>query len=421
MIKSIRIEKSTALLIALVAAISAAVACGAETIVETVVVEREVTRVERVVETVVVEKPVTRVEKVVETVVVEREVAGETVKVVETVVVEKPVTRVEKVVETVEVEVEKVVEIEKQVVATVVIERQVIATATPRPAGQEIAPAEGKDLVLGVNLIPPPIFVPSYMNFQVETFQAMGMFEGLLHATHVDPPLVNRDYSLFNEGIAHSWDLAEDLTSLTFHLRDDVYFHKDWGRVTAEDVVWSFESVMSEGTRSTRGPQIREWAAWNSTEDSGWSAVDDETVRLDLKDLLPTWASALSNVGGGTPVIVSKRLYDERGENSALTTSVGTGPLNAVEWVSDDHILAEPFEDHYRIVPKVNSVRWVLMPEPATQIAAFRVGEIHMAPMAPRFRGGGVGCCGQLMGQRGRSREPADGSIRRQLLVDYTP
>ena len=223
------------------------------------------------------------------------------------------------------------------------------------------------------------------MNFQVETFQAMGMFEGLLHAAHVDPPLVNRDYSLYNEGIAESWDLAEDLSSLTFHLRDDVMFHKGWGRVTAEDVVWSFESVMSEGTRSTRGPQIREWVAWNSTEDSGWNVIDDETVRLDLQDLLPTWASAFSNVGGGTPVIVSKKLYDERGENSALTTSVGTGPLNAVEWVSDDHILAEPFEEHYRIVPKVNSVRWVLMPEPATQIAAFRVGEIHMAPMAPRF------------------------------------
>ena len=127
-------------------------------------------------------------------------------KVVETVVVEKPVTRIEKVVETVEVEVERVVEVEKQVVATVVVEKQVIATATPRPAGQEIVPAENKDLVLGVNLIPPPIFVPSFMNFQVETFQAMGMFEGLLHASHVDPPLVNRDYSLYNEGIAQSWD-----------------------------------------------------------------------------------------------------------------------------------------------------------------------------------------------------------------------
>ena len=62
------------------------------TVVETVVVEKQVTAVERVVETVVVEKPVARTEKVVETVVVEKHVTR-IEKVVETVVVEKPVTR----------------------------------------------------------------------------------------------------------------------------------------------------------------------------------------------------------------------------------------------------------------------------------------------------------------------------------------
>ena len=48
--------------------------------------------------------PASRVETIVETVVVEKQVTGETIKVVETVVVEKPVTIVEKVVETVVVE-----------------------------------------------------------------------------------------------------------------------------------------------------------------------------------------------------------------------------------------------------------------------------------------------------------------------------
>ena len=53
--------------------------------VETVIVEKPVTRTEKVVETVVVEKQVTVTEKVVETVVVERQVEGQTVRVVETV------------------------------------------------------------------------------------------------------------------------------------------------------------------------------------------------------------------------------------------------------------------------------------------------------------------------------------------------
>ena len=247
------------------AVLAFAIACGGET----EVVEKVITvEVEKVIEG----KTVTEVQ----TVVVEKIVEGKTVTEVQTVVVEKvvegkTVTEVQTVV--VEKEVEKVV----------------IATATPRPDDSDTMMAAGGDLVLGVNLIPPPIFLPSFMNFQVETIQAMGMFEGLLQASHVDPPYVNRDYSTFNEGIAQSWEIASDLSTLTFKLRPDAKFHKGWGNVTAEDVVWSFESVMSEGTRSTRGPQIREWVAWESTEDSGWTAVDDLTVVVDLTDLIPTW------------------------------------------------------------------------------------------------------------------------------------
>ena len=135
---------------ALAAAVGAAIACGGEAepqvvtqiqtvvvekqvpgerVVETVIVEKPVTRTEKVIETVVVEKQVTVTEKVVETVVVERQVEGQTVRVVETVVVERPVTRTERVIETV------VVEKQVRVLATVVVEKTtteiVVATAVP--------------------------------------------------------------------------------------------------------------------------------------------------------------------------------------------------------------------------------------------------------------------------------------------------
>ena len=93
-------------------------------VVETVVVEKQVTRIEKVVETVVVEKPVTAVEKIVETVVVEKPVTR-TETVVETVTVEKAVekqvTRTEKVVETVVVE--KPVTVTEKIVETVTVEK----------------------------------------------------------------------------------------------------------------------------------------------------------------------------------------------------------------------------------------------------------------------------------------------------------
>ena len=111
------------------------IACGGEaetvTEVQTVVVEKQVTQVEKVIETVVVEKQVTQVEKVIETVVVEKVVEGKTVTVVETVVVEKPVTRTVKVVETVVVE--KSVTHVQIVVETVVVPKVVVATPTAGP------------------------------------------------------------------------------------------------------------------------------------------------------------------------------------------------------------------------------------------------------------------------------------------------
>ena len=91
-----------------------------EKVVETVLVEKGVIRIEKVVETVVVEKPVTHTEKVVETVIVEKPVTI-TEKVIETVVVEKPVTSTEKVVETVVVE--KPVTRTETVVETVTVEK----------------------------------------------------------------------------------------------------------------------------------------------------------------------------------------------------------------------------------------------------------------------------------------------------------
>jgi len=298
---------------------------------------------------------------------------AETITVVETVIVEKEVKG--------DTVVETVIVTEKGDTVTV------IATATPRAADSDAPVKAGGNLVVGLNLIPPPIFLPEFMNFQVETIQAMGIFEGVLHASQVDPPGVNRDYSTFLDGIAESWEISADSSKLTLKIRQDAKFHHGWGSVTAHDVVWSLQNVMSEATRSTRGPQIREWSTWESDEKTGWTAVDDYTVEVELSEagMIPTWASALSNVGGGTPVIVSKKLFDDNGANSALTTAVGTGPFQATEWLADDHILAVPFTDHYRQVPNINSVRFVLMPEPATQMAAFRVGEIQMAPMAPRF------------------------------------
>ena len=202
-----------------VMAVAVGTACGAET--ETVTE----------VQTVVVEKQVTQIEKVVETVVVEKEVEGKTVQVVETVIVEKPVTRTEKVIETVVVE--KAVTVTEKVVETVVVEVEKVVVATPEAMEPGVVPstwggtlrlaAHGpgnhNDPFVGGSIVITGVFSPMY--------NKLVRHSGITPALPIVPDL------------AQSWELSDDGLDYTFYLRQGVKFH-DGSDFDAEDAVASF-------------------------------------------------------------------------------------------------------------------------------------------------------------------------------------
>ncbi len=382
----------------LAGAMAVAIACGGtETVIQTVVVEKSVQ--ETVIQTVVVEKEVqVEGQTVVQTVVVEREVQvpGETVvqtvvvekevqvagqTVIQTVVVEKEVQVAgETVVQTVVVEKEVAVEVEKEVVKEVEKEVQVVVTATPEPAMMMEPKAFQGNLRLGEILVDPPVFLPSKQgtgNMQLLIF--WGFFEPLMWAQHSAPPKLNLDAATYNEGIVESWEVADDTSAVTFKVRDGVKFHtdwngNDWGEVSAHDVQWSFDDALREGSINQRAQGVQRFV-------TGFEAVDDSTVRMNIRDnmLDPRWYHIISNTTLGAPVIVSKRLYDEMGEDAANLTPVGTGAFRITEWVTDSNVRAEPVEGHYRQQPSVASYEVILMPEPLARIAALQTGLIHVA------------------------------------------
>jgi ABC-type transport system substrate-binding protein len=50
--------------------------------------------------------------------------------------------------------------------------------------------------------------------------------------------------------LAKSWEISSDGLTYTFYLRDDVYWHKGYGKFTARDVKYSFDRIMDPKTRS---------------------------------------------------------------------------------------------------------------------------------------------------------------------------
>ena len=351
-----------------------AVACGGgetqivtERVVETVIVEKQLpgeTITERVVETVVVEREVTRTERVVETVVVEREVEGKTVMVVETVVVEKPVTVTERVVETVIV----TKQVEVPVVETVVVEKLVIATpeAPPTPAPTPVGGPQGT-FRLSVRNIIPPLFVPALGGVGHEQdFASWGMVEFLLYADYeenIDP----------NISMATSWEVADDQSKVRFNLREGVKFHKGYGEMTADDVVWSMNNAIREGSTFWGVGGLQAWM-------DRWEKVDDYTVDMYFKTYRATWAETLSNLSTHQPWIYPKAAVDELGESVANVTPLGTGPFENVLYRTDDIVIVEAFDggNHWRAEPAAQRMEVVEIESPLVRNAAFTTREVDI-------------------------------------------
>ncbi len=359
-------------------------ACGGETVVE---VTREVEVIREV------EKEVPVEVEVVKEVEVEREVPVEVVKEVEKEVVrEVEVTReveVEKEVEVIkEVEVEKEVRVEVEV--TREVEVQVVVTATAEAygagAGAEViaaatAQVEAPSQQYGQLVVVSPDIGAGWFTsspYDDYTSDQFGVADPLIYA---DPaPIPQRGAFNPSISIANGWRVADDARSITFNIRDGVQFHHGWGELTAEDVAWSFNDALREGNTNSRSGFVGEYQG-------SWEAVDDNTVIMHVKEgatLSPVWLLETSNVWRNTLTATSKRAIDELGPETG-GRKIGQGPFEMIEGAADDYILFEAVDSHYRKVPSLESVRMVAIPEPATRVAAFANGEVHISVLSAQF------------------------------------
>ena len=243
-------------------------------------------------------------------------------------------------------------------------------TATIAPTSKFLG-----NLKLGEILIDPPVFLPSKQgtgNSQLLGF--WGFFEPLMYASHSEPPNINLDAATYNEGTVQSWTIAPDTSKVTLKIRSGIQFHGGWGEVTADDVAWSLNNAISEGSINQRAQGVQRFV-------TSFEATDSNTVVMNVKDnkLDPLWFKILSNTTLGTLWITSKKQFDQNGEDAATTNPVGTGPFEVTEWVTDDHIKAVPVENHYRKQPSVASFEVLLMPEASTRVAAINTGQIDVA------------------------------------------
>ncbi len=161
--------------------------------------------------------------------------------------------------------------------------------------------------------------------------------------------------------LAASWDVSEDGTVYTFHLRENAKFH-DGRPVTAQDVIYSWERAASPALKSQTALTylgdivgIQDIADGKSEHASGLKAVDDHTLQVTIDAPKPYFLYKLTFP---TAFIVDQKNV-ESGEDWYRQPN-GTGPYKLTDWKSQESIVYEANPDFYLGKPSIPYILYKL-------------------------------------------------------------
>ena len=183
--------------------------------------------------------------------------------------------------------------------------------------------------------------------------------------------------------MAEGHEISDDGRTWRIRLREGLKFH-DGEPVRATDAAAS----------------LARWAARQSTGQvvgafvESWTAADDRTIKVSLKQKLPTLAYMLGNSAFPAFIMPERLARTEPGKQ--VTEMVGSGPFRfkADEYVSGSKVIYEKFRD-YRPrteapdwtsggrIAKVDRLEWHIIPDRATSVAALQRGEVDWVEAPP--------------------------------------
>ena len=171
--------------------------------------------------------------------------------------------------------------------------------------------------------------------------------------------------------LAHSWEIAKDGKSYTFHLRQGVQFHDD-AELTADDVKATFDRIVKppEGVSIPRSILFRAV--------SEITARDKYTVEFKLAEPRPI-DFMMSALASGWNVIVRKKTLEDNNYNlRKVVVYPGTGPFRSVRRVENEVWVMEKNPNYWnKGLPYLDGIEFYhvlpFSPEMASAILSNRV------------------------------------------------
>ena len=140
--------------------------------------------------------------------------------------------------------------------------------------------------------------------------------------------------------LAEGYEESDDFTTYTFNLKQGAQFHGDYGEVTAQDVVYSWERLAASDESRMAPDLLTSVGVVHETDDEGAyvpesmavEAADDYTLRMEIQQ---PFASALQVLANNQFAVVPEGIvgdiqgYDGEMEYSTFATEnpVGAGPF----------------------------------------------------------------------------------------------
>ena len=177
--------------------------------------------------------------------------------------------------------------------------------------------------------------------------------------------------------IAKSWDISADNLTFTFHLRNDVFFQDNDAfpngkgrKMTASDVVYSFQRILDKSTASS--------GAWifNGRVDTTepFKAIDDTTFQLKL---LKPFRPILGVMSMQYCSIIPKEVVGKYGKDFRRHPC-GTGPFELVAWEEDQALVMKKNSNYFEKdstgerLPYLDGIKITFLQNKATEFLEFR-------------------------------------------------
>jgi peptide/nickel transport system substrate-binding protein len=242
-----------------------------------------------------------------------------------------------------------------------------IAPTLRRPTQTE--PKSGGALKLGFGISQIPNLDPAKVN--------LGIVAGEI-VSNIFSSLVQFDANLgLIPDLAETWTVSDDGLNYSFTLRDGLTFHNG-DPLKAADILYTYERNIDPGFAS---PHANKLALVTATD-----APDDLTVTFTLSEpFAPFLAVACSRGPGRALTPISKRAFEELGEEQFDQTPVGCGPFAIVPETADlsSGFELAAFDGWYGGRPLLDTIEVTIIAEPSSRISALEAGDVDMLDIVP--------------------------------------